>query len=137
MTRTTLIAAFVAFTSIATAAPARTLDGQRIDTDDYVTVSWSMEDPDSVAALQAVSMRRGVLAVNTDSAQDRSRLVPFLRARNIQLPVVNDPGARLPISVEAAAGVEVVQVAVGQRFGGPEIDLSLAWSGQGPVGTEE
>jgi hypothetical protein len=94
--------ALIALSLAASAAPMRTLDGQRIETADYVTVSWSMSDPDSLDTLRAASGCPGVLAVSVDPPQVRSQLTPFLRAHGITLPVIADPGAALTVDLSAA-----------------------------------
>lgn len=124
----TALAALVACVALgapteAQALPARTIQGERVETADYLVLSWSMYDAASVAALRAVSGREGVLAVNVDSPQDRSRLRPFLNAQGIVLPVVCDPGQGVEADVQASEGGDVVLLALQERFGPTEAVL--------------
>lgn len=125
--RTALLAAALVVSTWSPAAhadPVRTLDGTRTDTDRQVTVAWSMHDAAGLAALRAASGRPGVLAVNTDGAQERSRIRPFLRAQGLELTVVCDPHGTLGTDVRSSDGVEAVRVALAAR--GAELRIAAA-----------
>ncbi|MCP4805746.1 MAG: hypothetical protein GY913_35760 [Proteobacteria bacterium] len=83
------------FSTPTLADPARTTDGHRVDTDDYVVMTWSVTDAGSVARLKQLSGFDGVLAVNTDSASQTSQVIHLMKAEEIDLPVVCDPAGRL------------------------------------------
>ncbi len=81
--------------TVAHAAPVRTLDGQKIETEDFVVVPFTMDDHQSVQVLRELSGYERVLAVNLDGASERSQLKTFLRSQGIQVLVVCDPEGSL------------------------------------------
>ncbi len=115
MTKTLLLVAAALFFSVASAAPVRTVDGDRVESDHYVTVSWSMNDAASLKTLRTVSGLPGVLAVNTDGAGSASQVGPFLRSRGIDLPVVVDVRGEISPELDADATQDEVLVALESR----------------------
>ncbi|MFT5681497.1 MAG: hypothetical protein ACI8RZ_002403 [Myxococcota bacterium] len=104
LARLIVLSAALLATTTAAADPARTLDGVRVETEAFVMVSWSMNNPADLARLRSLSGCSKVLAVNTDAPQEHSRLRPLLRAQGIELAVVTDPdGQHLPEAMPTAA----------------------------------
>lgn len=120
---TLALGAALCMPSEAQALPARSLDGHQVETADYLVVSWSMDDAASVAALRAVSGREGILAVNVDPPQDRSRIRPFLRAQGLDLLVVCDPGQGVRVDLRASQGPDLLLLALQERLGPVEAVL--------------
>lgn len=90
----TLAAVVVALSLSSSAALAdsvRTVDGDRVDTDDYIVMAFSIEDTESIETLRQLDGINGVLAVNTDAASARSQVTHFLRNEGLEIPVVCDP----------------------------------------------
>jgi len=80
----------------------RTTDGRLITLDEGVVYLWSMHEPSSVEALEAAA-RTGelVIAVNTDPVYERSRIRPFLRARGVEVPIVQDVDGAIVLQQQA------------------------------------
>jgi hypothetical protein len=98
MTRIARTLALLALAMTSTAAfadPIRTLEGDRVETEDFVVVPFTMDDHQSVQVLRELSGHRGVLAVNLDGASEQSQLKSFLHSQGIEIAVVCDPEGRL------------------------------------------
>ena len=91
-------------TLTAQAEPVRTLDGQRIETEDYLVVPFSMADHESVEVLRELSGHQRVLALSLDGAGERSQLHSFLRSQGIELTVACDPTGELRAGPPAERG---------------------------------
>jgi len=101
---------FLAFVATTLADTARTLDGQAVDTREYIVHAWSIEDPSSMETLRRLAGIDGVLAVNTDAASMGAQ-VRFV-ARTVDVPVVADPVGRLAGEHDGADVVaEVIRAA--------------------------
>ncbi|MCB9670785.1 MAG: hypothetical protein H6734_14995 [Alphaproteobacteria bacterium] len=85
---------------LACAAEVRTIDGDLVTTGDHdVLVFWSVDTAQAPAVLRKaaalVSSGHRVLAVNTDSVAQRSRIRPYLRRHGVSLDVVVDPSGEV------------------------------------------
>lgn len=121
--RTLIALAALSFSVPALAGPGesvRNLQGNDVSLESgpAVLAFWSMDCLSCVDDLRRLS-RSGmpVVAINTDSAQARSQIPGWLRARDLQLDVVTDPTGRLQQRYQVSEGEGAVLTGVPQGTG--------------------
>ena len=102
----------LALITTAMADPARTTAGDRVETDDYIVVEWSIDDAQSLETLRSLSGVEGVLALNRDHVTQGSAVQHIVKREAIDLPVVCDPVGRLS-TVEVASPAQIARLVQG------------------------